>query len=47
MQVITMRSKNKGELIPETEIIQTKKADEGSYLEVEETGAKISMRDAK
>jgi hypothetical protein len=39
--------RNKGELVPATDIIPTKKSDEASYLEVKDTGAKISMRDAK
>ena len=39
--------RNKGEIVPAIDIIPTKKSDEASYLEVPDTGAKISMRDAK
>lgn len=37
----------KGDIKPDKDIIEVKQRDLGEILEVEETGAKITLRDAK
>ena len=45
MKLITTRSQK--ELLPSANIVQQKQVDDVNYFEIKETGAKLSMREAK
>ena len=45
MKLITTRSQK--ELLPSANIVQQKQIDDVNYFEIKETGAKLSMREAK
>ena len=45
MKLITTRSQK--ELLPSPQIVEQKQVDDVNFFEIEETGAKLSMREAK